>query len=214
MYSLAEAARLLNVPQSTLTYWLEGGERRGKIYKPVIRTEPSGSRSVTWAEFVESGLLRAYRNHSVPMAELRRFIELLREEFGVPYPLAHRRPFISGRNLVYEAQIEAGLQADYWVVATGGEQYLLTGPGQLFLERVEWEGDLATGWRPDDHPESPIRIQPDVRFGKPAIRGISTEVLWEYSDDDADVEEIAEEFGLSVPDVRWALGYENSSRAA
>ena len=34
MFSEAEAARLLRVPQSTLHYWLEGGVRRGKTYKP------------------------------------------------------------------------------------------------------------------------------------------------------------------------------------
>ena len=73
MFSEAEAARLLRVPQSTLHYWLDGGEYRRKIYKPVIRLHPRGDRSVTWAEFVEAGLLREYRRtHRVPMAELRR----------------------------------------------------------------------------------------------------------------------------------------------
>ena len=58
MYSEAEAARLLGVAQSTLNYWLEGGVRRGKSYRPIIRTEATGGRSpVTWAEFVEAGLL-------------------------------------------------------------------------------------------------------------------------------------------------------------
>jgi hypothetical protein len=56
MYTEAEAARLLRVPQSTLHYWLEGGQRRGKTYCPVIRIEPNGSRAVSWAEFVEAGL--------------------------------------------------------------------------------------------------------------------------------------------------------------
>ena len=58
IFSEAEAARLLRVPQSTLHYWLEGGDRRGRSYKPVLRNEPRGARSVTWAEFVEAGLLR------------------------------------------------------------------------------------------------------------------------------------------------------------
>ena len=40
MYSEAEAARLLGVAQSTLNYWLEGGTRRGRVYRPVIRPEP------------------------------------------------------------------------------------------------------------------------------------------------------------------------------
>ena len=41
---------------------------------------------------------------SVPMAELRGFVDRLRDHYGVPYPLAHHQPFISGRQLVYEAQ--------------------------------------------------------------------------------------------------------------
>ena len=59
----------------------------------MIRLQPRGDRSVTWAEFVEASLLREYRRtHRVPMAELRTFIDLLREQLGVPYRLAHRKP--------------------------------------------------------------------------------------------------------------------------
>lgn len=49
---------------------------------PIIRPVATGSRTVTWAEFVEAGLLRGYRNRRVPMAELRTFIDLLRQEYG------------------------------------------------------------------------------------------------------------------------------------
>ena len=101
VFAEAEAARLLRVAQSTLHYWLEGGERRGRTYKPVIRTEPRDGRAVTWVEFVEAGLLREYRRTcGVPMVELRAFIDLLGERFGVPYPLADRRPYVAGRDLV------------------------------------------------------------------------------------------------------------------
>lgn len=106
MFTEAEAARLLRLPQRTLNYWLEGGDYRGRVYRPVIRVEPKGGHTaVTWAEFVEAGLLREYRQtHRVPMAELRAFIEQVRREFGVPYPLAHQRPYVSGRELLAEAQ--------------------------------------------------------------------------------------------------------------
>jgi hypothetical protein len=113
MYSEAEAARYLRVPQSTLHYWLEGGERRSKVYAPVIRPEPTGRHApVTWAEFIEAGLLRSYRRTGIPMAELRAFIELLRDRYQVPYPLADRRPFVSGRELVLRAQEESELDPD------------------------------------------------------------------------------------------------------
>lgn len=215
VFSEAEAARLLRVAQSTLHYWLEGGERRGRNYKPVLRTEPRGARAVTWAEFVEAGLLREYRRtHRVPMVELRAFIDLLRERFGVPYPLADRRPFVAGKKLVLEAQAEAGLDAEYCLVAVVGSQLLLTPPSAAFVERVTWDGDIAAGWRPDPDRRSPVRISPDVRFGRPAIKGISTETIWEQDEAGVEVEEIAEVYQLEVADVRWALAYENSQRAA
>ena len=44
---------------------LEGGTVRGKEYPPVIRAEPRDTRSVTWAEFVEAGMLRQYRRELI-----------------------------------------------------------------------------------------------------------------------------------------------------
>ncbi len=218
MYSEPEAARVLGVAQSTLHYWLDGEGGRGKTHKPVIRIEPRGRKaSVTWAEFVEASLLKQYRQElRVPMWKLREFIELLRERFGVQYPLADRRQYVTdgGRSLVYNAQIETDLPPELCLVAMVGDQYLLTPASQSFLERVTWDGDLAADYRPHDDPKSPVRVRPDVRFGRPAIRGISTEALWEQSDAGLDDDEIAETYGLSGAEVFWALAYEKSLRVA
>ena len=216
MFSEAEAARLLRVPQSTLNYWLEGGVRRDKTYKPVIRLEPRGSRSVTWAEFVEAGLLREYRRtHGVPMAELRAFIGSLRAAYNVPFPLAHRRPFVGeGRRLVLEAQEASGLDAEYCLVAVTRNQLILTPPAAAFVERVTWDHDVAVSWRPHDDPASPVRMTPNVRFGLPNVKGIRTEVLWEHVDAGEDIDEVAKAFNLRRSDVGWALAYEIPLRAA
>src|SRR5260221_12005615 len=97
MYTEAAAARLLRVAPSTLHYWLEGGNQRGKLYKPVIRIEARGpGAAVTWAEFVEAALLRTYRRgHQGPPKGVRGFIDGMRQEFHVPYPLADRRPYVA-----------------------------------------------------------------------------------------------------------------------
>jgi len=215
MYSEAEAARLLRIAPSTLHYWLEGGRRRGRVYKPILRDMASGSRAVTWAEFMEAALLRQYRReHHVPMAELRAFIELLREETGVPYPLAHAKPFIAGRELVSQAQEEASLHPEFCLVATVRGQYMLTPASQSFFERVVWDDDIALGWRPHADPKSPVRVSPELRFGRPSIGGISTEILWEHAESGESVDESAAAFGIDVQDVHWALAYETSLRAA
>ena len=216
MCAETEAARLLGVAQSTLHYWLEGKTGRGgKVHRPVIRQEPKGpGAAVTWAEFVEAGLLRQYRRElQVPLPELRAFIELLRQRFDVPYPLADRRPYASGKALVLEAQEQAALPGDLWLVTVAGGSCCSRPPSESFLRRARWEGEVATGWRPHEDQDSVVLIDPAVRFGRPAVGGISTEVIWEHSQDGEDDDEIAEVYGLTPRDVAWALAYEKPRRA-
>jgi len=218
VYSEAEAARLLGISPSTLNYWLEGGVRRGKQYPPVIREKPRGNGSgprpaVTWAEFVEAGLLCAYRRQAqVPMRELRAFIDLLRTRFGVPYPLADRRPFASGKDLLFRAQEEAELHPDFWIVSNAGGQLALLPVGADFYRSVVWADDLPTGWLVAG-PDSPVVADPDRRFGRPSIAGVSTEVIWEHRQAGEGDEEIADAFDLELSDVAWALSYELAARA-
>ena len=205
-----------HIAQSRLHYWLEGNTGRGgKVHRPVIRQEPKGTgAAVTWAEFVEAGLLRQYRRKlQVPLPELRAFIDLLRQRFDVPSPLADRRPYASGKALVLEAQEQAGLPGDLWLVTVAGGQLLLTSPSDSFLRRARWEGEVATGWRPHEDQDSAVLIDPAVRFGRPAVGGISTEVIWEHSADGEDDDGIAEVYGLTPRDVAWALAYEKPRRA-
>jgi uncharacterized protein (DUF433 family) len=213
MYTEGAAARLLRVAPSTLHWWLEGRLPR---YRPVIRPEPTGSRTVTWAEFVEAGLLRSYRrDHDVPLKELRDFIDRLRDEFQVPYPLADRRPFVGpGRRLLVDLQNRSQLDPDFCLVATANDQVVLTAPGEEFFERVTWSGNEPAAWRPHEDTESPVRINPLVRFGQPSVGGISTEAIAGELSHGGSFEEVAADFDLNVEAVRWAFSYELSQRAA
>ena len=214
MYSEAEAARLLRVPQQTLNYWLEGKTWRNHTYLPVIREQPTGRRTVTWAEFVEAGLLSQYRGRKVDLDEVRRFIAMLREKTGEPYPLAHERPWALNGRLLLEVQKASNLSPGYWLYApTDGQLVMPLYAAQKFLDRVAFEQDEAVLWRPAGR-ESPVVIDPDTRFGRPSVKGISTSVLKEYSDDGYDYDEIADEFSLSVRDVELAVAYELEFKAA
>jgi uncharacterized protein (DUF433 family) len=217
MFSEAGAARLLDLSQATLHWWLEGGERRHKQYPPVIRQKPSGEREVTWGEFVEAGLLRQYRKrHNVKLTELRIVIDHLRQTYGVPYPLAHFQPFVGeGRKLILELQDQANLAPDFCLVAVAAGQPVLTQPAESYIHRVEWDDNLAVAWRPHADERSPVRMRPEVRYGLPAIRGIRTDVLWEQVEgSNLDFDEVAETYDLTPDEVRWAHSYEVSARAA
>jgi uncharacterized protein (DUF433 family) len=213
MYTEAAAASLLRVAQSTLHWWLEG---RLPDYRPVIREVPTGSRVVTWAEFVEAGLLRSYRReHAVPLRKLRDFIDGAREQFGLPYPLADRRPYVGpGRDLLIDLQNRSQLDPEFCLVAIANGQTVLTAPGEEFFERVDWVENEPVAWRPHDDPASLVRINPLVRFGSPEVRGISTEAIAGELDAGASVEEVAADFGIDLEAVRWAQSYELARHAA
>jgi uncharacterized protein (DUF433 family) len=211
-YPVGEAARLLRTPPSTLRWWLEGRTVRGRTYLPVIRQRARKSGLVTWGEFVEAGYLRQYRDRDVPLRELRLFIDALRREFGVPYPLAHFRPFVSDqRRLVLDLQREADLPIEFGMVVeavTG--QLLLTTVAESFLERVEFssEGDQQVLRLFPAGRESPVVIDPRRAFGAPSVLGVRTDAIAELVDTGEAPEEVAEHFGLDVAVVKAAVAFE------
>jgi uncharacterized protein (DUF433 family) len=219
LYDEALAAQILRVPQSTLHRWLEGGVRRDTSYEPVLRPHPTGSNAVTWGELVEARYLREYRRTlGVRLSSLRAFIAVLRDELGVPHPLAHARPWVEpGRRLLVGAQEQSGLPAELWVCyepPTGTA--LLTHPAESFLERVEFddeENGIVIRLRPDGK-VSPVTIDPEVRFGSPTVGGFPTESLAELVEAGDSIESVASDFELPLKDVIAALSYESQLTAA
>ncbi len=215
LYSTWGAALLLRIPGQTLRRWLDGATVRGVTYPPVIRPEATGSDAVTWAEFVEAGFLRGYRNKKVPLQRMRPFIERARERSGVPYPLAHFKPLVDNKQLVYELQREANLDPHLFLVRAEGDQLFWATPILEFLETVEFspETDVVARLHPLGH-SSPVAIDPEVSFGIPQIRGIRTELVAE-SVRVGGIHEATAAWGLRAAEVDAALAWENSlSRAA
>lgn len=212
-YDLTEASHHLRIPSSTLHWWLDGGKRDGRQHQPVIREHATGSRTLTWGEFVEAWYVRQYRReHLVDLSALREFIGGLREQLGVRYPLAHARPFVGpGHQLVKQVQDDVGLPQDLWIVVAGRKnQLVLTPTMSEFIEKVEFEqsgSQPAIAIRPRGR-TSPVMIEPTRAFGSPNVRGIRTEALVELVNAGEDLDEVASDFGLTVHDLRSALSYE------
>jgi uncharacterized protein (DUF433 family) len=212
VFTLPEAARHAEVPMSTLSWWLEGRSQGGRFYDPVLRPRPTGSNRVTWGEFVEARYLRAYRRRGVALQRLRPFIERMRQEFAVAYPLAHFKPFVDeGMRLVLRLQQLSGVPDELgMVVEASSGQILLTPASSAFLAEVEFAGEAdqaARLIRPDGR-ESQVVIDPDYSSGAPTIRGIRTEALAELIDAGEPIVAVAADFNLDAALLRQALAYE------
>lgn len=216
VYGVAEAAALLGLRSDRARAWLDGYERSGVRYPPVIRKESTKEDLVTWGEFVELGYLREYRRTGIPLQQLRPVIEELRRVFKTRYPLATARPYVFGKELVLEAQERHDLPTSIAIVVRSGQQILLADPAKQFFKKVEFDAAGGSGEilriRPAG-PASPVVIDPLVRFGHPAVSGVSTDRLWELADAGETIEMIAAGYDLPEEAVRAGVAYEEQFRS-
>lgn len=209
LYGMSQVDRLLALPSGTARRWIDGYQRRGRFYDPVIRIEPSGSEIVTWGEFVEARFLAEYRTKGVPLVRMRPAIMELRKEFG-PYPLAHARPLVDGKELVLQVQESVGLDKALVLVVVRSGQLTLSDPAHLFVQSVEY-GEDSDPVVQRIHPLSgntAVVVDPTRQFGEPVVRSVPTAVIAELFDAGDSMESIAELYELDRDDVEAAVRYE------
>jgi uncharacterized protein (DUF433 family) len=209
MYSVIEAARMLGLQSPKVRAWLDGYQRGGHWYEPVVRPEHTGGDVVTWGEFVELGYLREYRRANVPLQRLRPAIVELRDVYQTPYPLALNKLFVSGRELVLDLQDRLGLPRSLFMVARTKQTIMLTDPANRFFRKVEFHPDAGVVRRfLPAGATSPVVIDPLRRYGRPSVEGVSTERLWELYDAGEQINEIADAYELEPDTVGAAIAYE------
>lgn len=208
IYSYADVDRLVGLHSGTARRWLEGYERSGRFYDPVLREGPSGAEVVTWGEMVEARLLAEFRSRQVPVRRLRPAIVRLRTEFG-RYPLAHARPFleVEGRELVRVVQEEVGVNGRARFVVVSNGQVMLSRATEKFGAAVEYADDVVSRLTPT--PETPnVRMDPVRSFGQPAVRNVRTDVLAEGFRAGETAKSLSDLYDLSSRQVDEAIRFE------
>jgi uncharacterized protein (DUF433 family) len=215
---MSQAARLLGLRTDSVRRWIDGYERAGTSYAPVIREERTGSDVVTWGEFVEAGYLREYRARRVSLQYLRPVIALLREEIGVRYPLATLEPYTSGRRLALKVQRTVGLDPALSIVVLGRDgSPQLADPAQAFVEKVDFagQGDRDAERLYPLGRTIPVVLDPDRGFGEPTLRGgVRTDVVAELVAAGEDPADVADMYGVASEDVDAAIAYEEGRSTA
>jgi uncharacterized protein (DUF433 family) len=212
VYLYAEVDRLVGLSSGTARRWINGYERSGKGYEPILRVAPRDTEWATWGEFVETRILAEYRDENIPTARLRGAIDGLRRMYGIDYPLAHLRPYLAvhGRDLTISGE-EAGLSEDEMIVRTG--EHLLGGASwglilQASLAQDESGEKIVTELRPDlEFPE--IVISPDRYSGQPTFVGrrVSVATIAGMANAGERHEDLAADYGLSLEQVQAAIDY-------
>ena len=216
VYNYAEVDRLLRLTPGTAKRWIDGYERAGRVYDPVVRQERTDSPWVTWGEFVETRLLSEFRS-SVPMIKLRPVVDWLRARVDRDYPLAYARPFLvpEGKELLVAAQAETGLRKSCGRWCRPQQGVLLTPTSTRFTEATYYP-DLDG---PAEHiiadPATPaVWLHPLRREGQPTVNSIRTETLAELVTAGEPMQFVADTYGFTLAEVQQAVAYETTRRRA
>jgi uncharacterized protein (DUF433 family) len=195
-----ETARYLGMPESTLDVWLLDRSHEQLVH--AVRPERRGWPRVPFVGVIEAYVLRALRDLRMPMDDIRKAAELVREEFDDPYALAHQRIATDGVALFVR-------MADESFVHARDRQLAIPEVLREHLRYIEWEaGGNAKRLHLRHFPESAdVIIDPRFGWGSPVLGGSKVKVedlvgLWRAGER---FTTIAEEYGLTVDVVEDVL---------
>ena len=109
LYTIAEAARIVDVPRSTFTSWAKGLKRQTNKQAvsggPIVTyVEPERPKfpSIPFVGLTEAMVLTAVRRSGVPLQRIRPALEALERELGVQHALANQRLYTDGAEVLYD----------------------------------------------------------------------------------------------------------------
>lgn len=203
-YSIAEAARLISVPRTTLHDWTQPrSDARGE-WGPLVERVP-GQRALSFVSLAEAFVLAAVRAAGVSPQIIRPAVEKLREEIGLEYALASRRMFTDGAELLHEFAGDSRIRravGRLTAVRNGRCAFRPVAAG--YLRRLVYEGGRVSKIRL----ETPgAAIIPGVGSGRPVFEAASClveVVLYHYDGGDA-VEQLVEDFRVPAECIQAVI---------
>lgn len=210
-YSVREAAHYLRIPKATLRTWVVGQDN----FRPVIDSpRPSGPPVLTFVNLVEIHVLDALRCQHVSLPKIRKALRYIARTMpGRKHPLAALDIHTGG----------FGVLVDQWgiLVNAGDGQLEMRHVLEAYLRRVErgpqgspirlypftrkWPHDLSA----DEALNEPrhVVIDPHVAFGRPILvgTGIPTEVIAERYKAGESMDELAEDYDRTRPEIEEAI---------
>lgn len=199
--NMADAARFLGIANQTFHRWAKGYERG----LPLLHTVEAASRkaNISFIALTEAFVLDALRDAGVHVRKIRPAIEQLQKEFGREYVLTAPNLATDGIDVLWDfSKTEAGagliegrsgqnvireIVADYLQYITFDEE----NPTRLQLRR----------WEPSKVIVDPFKGFGQPRFGVSGARLADVAAMLKAGEE---VEDVADEFGVSLDDVRTA----------
>ncbi|HEY3781529.1 MAG TPA: DUF433 domain-containing protein [Fimbriimonadaceae bacterium] len=203
IYTISDAARLLQVSTQKLKGWAEGYvyRRNGETRKsgPILDREGAQPGLLTFYDLIELFFVREFRAAEVDLPQVRKVAAILREEWHTPYPFAQKKVVELERQLVIRLEMATVL----------GRQRLFDFAEEFFVNLDFDEHGLARAWHPLG-PDKLIVLDPHRSFGAPIdVRsGIRTDILYRLFKAGDNLQTVADWYELPLETVQQAVEFE------
>lgn len=210
LYTVVDAARIVDVPTSTLASWAKGYVRRSAHRAdvsgdPVITSVPSlrpREPSIPFVGLAEALVLAAVRRSGVPLQRIRPALAHLQNEIGLDHALASRRLFSDGAEVLFdygESSAERAKDDIRHLVVVRSGQRVFADVVHDYLRRIEYADDgYARLIRVPGYQRAEVVADPTRSFGAPIFeRGGSRvdDVLQRFWAGES-LEDLTREFGV------------------
>lgn len=218
LYTVTEAARLLELGPSTLSTWVKGYQRqsggRPVVGRPVISSlEPATPRGPTipFVGLAEGMVLAAVRAAGVPLQRIRPALEQLARGLGVEHALASQKLYTDGAEILYDLSehrrdLDPRPVRQLIVVRSG--QGVFSEVVEQYLRRIHYGPDgYARLVRLPGYGTADVVADPERGFGQPIFAHGGSRVadvlglFWAGED----LETVAAEYGVPRSQLEDAL---------
>jgi len=217
IYTIAEAARYLELRSNTFASWVKGYRREFPDRSPVsgaplitgLPPAHRGGPSIPFIGLAEGMFLTALRRAGMPLQRIRPALDLVKSELGIQHALASRRLYTDGAELLWEVRNSAAVGTDTrhlidrdLVVLRNG-QYVFRQLIEEHLQLITYDEEYARRIRLPGYEVAEIVVDPDINFGEPYFARIGTPLATVHRMLRAGetIGDIADDFGIPIEHV-------------
>lgn len=221
-YRVAEAARMLVLPPSTVKAWCFGHDYQHRDGSPMrfvklIEVADTGGRLLSFANLCELHVLAAMRrNHRLTMPTVRDSLDYVAQKLGLPRPLIARQFLTDGVSLFIE-------HAERLLNTSDQGQLAMRGDFETALARIQYDRSgvpvrlfpfTRSSTTLADQPQAVV-IDPRLAFGRPALAraGVTTAVIEDRFRAGDSPDEMAQDYRVAESDIWEAIRFEQRRAA-
>lgn len=218
IYSLPEAARLVQMPANTLRRWLQGYRFPAKwsegasepIFEPQLPAI-EGHLALGFLDLVEVLFIRAFREKGVSLPVIRRAAEKAAQLWHTDHPFSVKRLKTDGRSVFADLESESGPEG---LMDLAKSQFAFESVIQPYLMQVDYDAETAARWWPLGKSKH-VLVDPRFSFGRPVVDTgkVPTSAIYSAFLAQQSEREIAKWFDIPLASVRAAVQFEKSRAA-